>query len=279
MKTEYSLADQPARFAKAKADDNRRVLDIDSVYDGTYLRGLSVLVTGANRGIGLALTRELLSQGARVVASVRQAGKELAALAGPDVPLEIQTGIDVMQESATAKLAADLSEPLDIVINNAGYFYEPPETLQNLNFAEELRMIDICALGPLRVTAALHNAGRIKSPGGKVAMITSQGGAIAWRTTQNPEGGDYGHHMSKAAANMMSVLLAQELKQDEISVSVLHPGFNKTDMTRKYEAIWEVEGAVDVAIGARRILHEIGRQSLATTGQFINCEDGLQIPW
>ncbi|MEO1623136.1 MAG: SDR family NAD(P)-dependent oxidoreductase [Cyanobacteria bacterium J06632_3] len=279
MEPEYSLADQPARFAKAKADNNRRVLDIDSVYDGTYLKDLAVLVTGANRGIGLALTKELLSQGARVVASVRKPGDELSAMVGPDVPLEIHTGIDVTQESATAKLAANLSGPLDIVINNAGYFYEPLETLKNLNFTEELRMIDICALGPLRVTAALYNAGQIKAPGGKVAMITSQGGSIAWRTTQNPKGGDYGHHMSKTAANMMSVLLSQELKQDGISVSVLHPGFNKTDMTSKYESIWEEEGAVDVGIGARRILHEIGRQSLATTGQFINCEDGLQIPW
>ena len=280
MENKYSLADQPARFAKAKADNNRRVLDIDSVYDGTYLRGLSVLVTGANRGIGFALTQELLSQGAQVIASVRKPGEDLSALAdGSENALQIQTGVDVTQESAAAKLAENLSNPVDIVINNAGYFYEEPETIQTLNFTEELRMIDICALGPLRITAALYNAGKIKSPGGKVAMITSQGGSVAWRTVQNPEGGDYGHHMSKAAANMMSVLLAQELKQDDISVVALHPGFNKTEMTQKYEDIWEVEGAVDTAIGARRILHEIGRQSMATTGQFINCEDGLQIPW
>ena len=50
------------------------------------------------------------------------------------------------------------------------------------------------------------------------------GGSIAWRTTQNPEGHDYGHHMSKAAANMMSVLLAQELKAKGICVVILHPG-------------------------------------------------------
>ena len=62
-------------------------------------------------------------------------------------------------------------------------------------------------------------------------MVTPQGGSVTWREVQNPAGGDYGHHMSKAAANMGSKLLAQELKHEGIMVQVLHPGFNKTDMT------------------------------------------------
>lgn len=110
-------------------------------------------------------------------------------------------------------------------------------------------------------------------------MITSQGGSITWRTTQNPTGHDYGHHMSKAAANMMSVLLAQELKDKKIPVGILHPGFNKTGMTKKYEKIWEIEGAVDASEGAKRVMYEIGRLDLTSTGKFINCEDGLEIPW
>ena len=85
--------------------------------------------------------------------------------------------------------------------------------------------------------------------------------------------------MSKAAANMMGVLLAQELKKDGICVSLLHPGFNKTDMTKKYAAIWEIEGAVDSSVGAKRVVHEISLMDLSKTGNFINCEDGLQIPW
>ena len=129
------------------------------------------------------------------------------------------------------------------LINNAGYFYEPVEKIDSLNFPEELKMIDICALGPLRVSSSLYNAGLLQ-PGSVIAMITSQGGSISWRTTQNPSGGDYGHHMSKAAANMMSVLLSQEFKDKNIAVGILHPGFNKTDMTAKYEKIWEIEGKV-----------------------------------
>jgi NAD(P)-dependent dehydrogenase (short-subunit alcohol dehydrogenase family) len=112
-----------------------------------------------------------------------------------------------------------------------------------------------------------------------VAVISSQGGSITWRTTQNPTGGDYGHHMSKAAANMAGMLLSQELKSAGVCVYLLHPGFNKSDMTKKYEAIWEIEGAVEASVGAQRVVHEIGLMTLDKTGAFINCEDGLYIPW
>ena len=101
----------------------------------------------------------------------------------------------------------------------------------------------------------------------------------SWRTTQNPEGHDYGHHMSKAAANMAGALLSQELKGAGVCVYLLHPGFNKSDMTKKYAAIWEIEGAVEASVGAKRVVHEIGRMRLENTGAFINCEDGLYIPW
>ena len=184
---------------------------------------------------------------------------------------------------------------IDILINNAGYFYGPQESILKgtLNMEEELKMIDICALGPLRITAALQQANMFAEKDAKVVMITSQGGSIDWRFTQNPHGGDYGHHMSKAAANMMGVLVSQELKENGIMVGILHPGFNKTgtstacvavsackrirphvcifvnicpssmlvhvDMTSKYAKIWDIEGAVDAAEGAKRTIHEIGQ--------------------
>jgi len=85
--------------------------------------------------------------------------------------------------------------------------------------------------------------------------------------------------MSKAAANMASVLLAQEVKEKGIAVGILHPGFNKTEMTAKYKDIWEEEGAVDPECGAMRVLYETGKLSMETTGKFINCEDGLETPF
>jgi NAD(P)-dependent dehydrogenase (short-subunit alcohol dehydrogenase family) len=85
--------------------------------------------------------------------------------------------------------------------------------------------------------------------------------------------------MSKAAENMMGMLLSREFRDHQISVSILHPGFNKTDMTKKYEKIWEIEGAVDSTVGAKRVVHEISRMTMGNTGNFVNCEDGLLIPW
>ena len=85
--------------------------------------------------------------------------------------------------------------------------------------------------------------------------------------------------MSKAAANMMAALLAQEVKDKNIAVGIFHPGFNKTGMTAKYKDIWEKEGAVDPGIGAKRVLYEAGKLSMETSGKFVNCEDGLEIPF
>lgn len=79
------------------------------------------------------------------------------------------------------------------------------ETLDNLNFKEQLKTIDICALGPLRVTASLLHGGLLKE-GSKVIMITSQGGSVEWRTTQNPTGHDYGHHVSYGFACVRTVM-------------------------------------------------------------------------
>jgi len=269
----YSMADQVARHAKAKEEGNKRVLDIDSVYDPSFLKGLRVLVTGASRGLGYELAKECASRGATVIAANRADNPELASLEGVQ-----QLFVDVTDEEACRKLASQIDKPIDIVINNAGYFYRPLETIENLNFAEELKMIDICAVGPLRVTAALFNAGLLKA-GARVAMITSQGGSIAWRTVQNPSGHDFGHHMSKAAANMMGVLLNQELRGRGVMVTNLHPGFNRTDMTEKYKEAWDVEGAVEPSVGAKRVMHEISRMTPETAGGFVNCEDGLSIPW
>merc|ERR1712194_599403 len=168
---------------------------------------------------------------------------------------------------------------VDILISNAGYFMESIETIESCDFDEQMKMIDICSVGMLRISSAVVKSGLL-AENAKISFITSQGGSIAWRETQNAgDNMDYGHHMSKAAANMAGKLLAIEMKRRGVSVSILHPGFNKTDMTAKYSHIWDVEGAVTAEVGAKRVLHEIGLQSLETAGKFINCEDGLEIPW
>ena len=271
----FSIADQVARFARAKQENNRRYLDIASVYDGTYLKDKRVLITGGNRGLGLATVKQLVKDGAKVIVVGRKTSDELDAVGC----FKIITGVDVTSTAAVKKMAEELESPVDIVINNAGYFTEKHETVGELNFEEQLSQIDICALGPLRINSALYNAKKL-NPSAKLVVISSQAGSAEWRKTQNKDnGGDYGHHMSRAACNIAAVLLSEELKKDGFPVLILHPGFNRTDMTRKFSHIWDVEGAVDSSEGAMRVLHEVKDCTMEKTGTFVNCEDGLQIPW
>ena len=137
----YTIPDQPARFARAKAENNERYLNIDSVYDPSYIKGKRVAITGANRGIGLALAKELVAQGGKLVALVRSTSDELEALK----PDEIITGVEVTSDEACEAIASKIKGgPIDILVNNAGYFYEPVEkvTDNSLNFKEQLKMID-----------------------------------------------------------------------------------------------------------------------------------------
>mmetsp|Transcript_10626 Transcript_10626/g.22635 ORF Transcript_10626/g.22635 Transcript_10626/m.22635 type:complete len:281 (+) Transcript_10626:81-923(+) len=276
-----SIADQAARFAKANETSNTRALDIDQFFDGTYFKGKNALVTGGNRGLGFNLTTLLVDNGANVFVTCRRSNSELEALVGKD---NILDGVDVTVDPAirdAARKVAASGKLLDIVINNAGYFYGPKEMVSDdsLNFDEELKQIDICGIGPLRVNNALIQA-KALAPNAKLVTITSQAGSVQWRATQNKDvGGDYGHHMSRAACNMAAVLLSEEVKKMGYSVHLFHPGFNRTEMTAKYKEIWDIEGAVEPIIGAKRVLHEISKASMETTGKFINCEDGLIIPW
>ena len=264
-----------SQFAQAQKDDNRRYLDIASIFDGSSLKGKRVAITGGSRGLGLEIAKAAMDVGAEVLVICRSGTVDGA---------KIYDGVDVTDAEACASAAKKIVSdggPVDVLINNAGYFYGPCEkvTENSLNFEEELKQIDICAVGPLRVSNALYQAGGLVE-GSKIAIVTSQAGSCEWRFTQNKdEGGDYGHHMSRAACNIGGVLLAEELKSKGVCVVLLHPGFNRTEMTKKYESIWDIEGAVPPAEGALRVLHEVIRASLDKTGAFVNCEDGLRIPW
>lgn len=281
MADEYSLADQVQRFANAQAENNERFLNIDSLYNGGEIMGKRILITGGNRGLGFEIVKQAVADGATVIVLCRSSNEELEELVGK---WNVYDGVDVTDseavDSAMKRVKSD-GGALDYVINNAGYFYEPCEKISDasLNFDEQLKQIDICALGPLRVNAAAVNA-KALADDAKLVIITSQAGSAEWRKVQNKdEGGDYGHHMSRAACNMAGVLQAEELRSKGFSVLMVHPGFNRTEMTAKYKDIWDIEGAVEPSIGAKRVLYEAMKSSIETTGAFVNAEDGKLIPW
>ena len=281
MAEEYSLADQVQRFANAQAENNERFLNIDSLYNGGEIMGKRILITGGNRGLGFEIVKQAVADGATVIVLCRSSNEELEELVGK---WNVYDGVDVTDseavDSAMKRVKSD-GGALDYVINNAGYFYEPCEKITDasLNFDEQLKQIDICALGPLRVNAAAVNA-KALADDAKLIIITSQAGSAEWRKVQNKdEGGDYGHHMSRAACNIAGVLQAEELRSKGYSVLMVHPGFNRTEMTAKYKDIWDIEGAVEPSVGAKRVLYEAMKSSIETTGTFVNAEDGKLIPW
>lgn len=106
------MADQEARFGRAKKENNQRFLDITTVYDPSFLKGKRVAITGANRGLGLALATEVTEAGAELIAIVRATSDELEALK----PAEVISDVDVTDDKETAKLSEKVKGgPIDIV--------------------------------------------------------------------------------------------------------------------------------------------------------------------
>ena len=216
------------------------------------------VITGASRGIGLAMARLLNEDGAEVIAAVRRPTPELEA-----VGCEIATGVDVTSDDGAAALVEALNgRGVDVLINNAGLLI--PDTLDSLDVAAALRQYEINALGPLRISRALLP---LMGEGGKIGIVTSRVGSLG----DNQSGGNYGYRMSKAAANMAARNLAIELKERGIAVAALHPGYVRTEMTRG-------RGNIDPQPAAKGLLLRIAELSLETTGTFWHAE-GYELPW
>jgi NAD(P)-dependent dehydrogenase (short-subunit alcohol dehydrogenase family) len=215
------------------------------------------LVTGANRGIGLELCRQLRRRGDVVIAACRRASDGLRSL-----DCRIVEGVEVTDEDGVARLAAGLrGERLDLLVNNAGVL--SVETLDDLDFERMRRQFEVNALGPLRVTRALlPNLG----PGSKVVIVTSRMGSIA----DNGSGGYYGYRMSKAAVNAAGVSLARDLAGRGITVLMLHPGMVATEMTDG--------NGIPVQQSASSLIARIDALGLEQSGSFHHA-DGQPLPW
>ena len=217
-----------------------------------------VVITGANRGIGLSFCQHYLAKGYEVTAVVRKASAELSALT-----VNVIKGVDVSVAADIDVLAQQLSgRKIDILINNAGIFHN--ETLADTDFDAIEKQLAINSLGPIRVTAALQNN---LVQGAKVAMITSRMGSI----TDNTSGGYIGYRMSKAALNAASVSLAHELKPRGIAVAILHPGFVQTQMVG-------FAGDISPQEASSRLITRIDELTLDNTGTFWH-SNGETLPW
>jgi len=215
------------------------------------------LVTGANRGIGFELSRQLVERGDDVIAVCRRTSEQLDALRA-----RVISGIDVSTPDSVAQLADELgATKIDILINNAGILRR--DRIDDIDFDDVADQLLVNAIGPLRVTHALMDNLHDES---KVAIVTSRMGSIA----DNTSGGYYGYRASKAAVNAIGVSLSHDLAPSGIAVALLHPGMVATDMTGGQ--------GVDVQASAAGLIQRIDELSIDNTGGFWHAE-GYDLPW
>lgn len=232
----------------------------------------TVLITGANRGIGFALTRVFLSKGYVVLAGVRNPGsaKALSGLqtANPKslhlLPLEVTSEASV---KAAAEVAARIVDHLDILANNAGVSPPPHDAkLENLDLTTCEEAFRVNCMGPLRVSRAFLPLLR-KSRNPRVSNTSSGAGSISGKDN----GLFYAYGPSKAALNMISRTMAFEFKGEGITVVALDPGWVRTDLGGPNAWLAPEESAEAIA-GTLESL------TLERTGKFLY-NDGKELNW
>lgn len=221
----------------------------------------SVLITGANRGIGLEFARQYSADGWQVIATVREPveADELKAVA--DVRVEQLGMLDL---DSVVGFGERLDGPLDLLIANAGTMV--PESAETAEDGREWAdMLVVNAVAPYLLAKAV--LGHVAQARGKLIAISSRMGSIA----DNGSGGHVPYRTSKAALNMAWRSLAIEARRLGVAAAVLNPGWVKTRMggpnapTRPEKSI----------AAMRRVIDELGPDQ---SGQFLN-HDGLVVPW
>ena len=218
----------------------------------------NVVITGANRGIGLAMTEAFLQRGDMVYALCRRSSEALNQTAA-----RVIEGVDMLDTEHLAASLAPLNEvSIDILINNAGILGD--ESLGQIHQQQIIDQFVVNAMAPLVVTDCLRAS---LQAGSKVAMITSRMGSIA----DNGSGGRYGYRMSKAALNAASASLALDLAKDGVAVAILHPGYVQTEMVN-------MGGEISAATSAKGLIQRIDELELKTSGTFWH-SSGQILPW
>jgi NAD(P)-dependent dehydrogenase (short-subunit alcohol dehydrogenase family) len=225
-----------------------------------------VVVTGANRGLGLGLARAFAARGDEVWATARRPteASELQALAKSGQvhvhALDV-TSDEQVRAFATAVGAASV----DLLINNAGVAGSWSTTLQSFDAEEAMRCFDVNALGAIRVTRAL--VANLRAARGKVVNMTSRMGSIA----DNSSGRGYGYRLSKAALNMATRNLAHEVKGFGGIAVALHPGWVKTEMGGE-------SAPEEIADAVTRMVKLIDGLTPVESGRFWHA-NGEELPW
>jgi NAD(P)-dependent dehydrogenase (short-subunit alcohol dehydrogenase family) len=229
----------------------------------------TVLITGSNRGIGLALARQYAGDGWRVLATCRDPdhAKALRDVAAAGEAVSIHR-LDVTGDAGIRDLAAALEgTAIDVLFNNAGVM--GPRGGQNfgaVDHAAWLGVLEVNLLGPVRIAEAFVD--HVAASGLRtIAVVSSTLGSIA----ENASGGYYLYRTSKAAVNMAVRCMAASLRSRGITLVTLHPGWVRTDMGGPAAAVSPEQSAA----GLRRVVAGLRPRD---SGRFLRY-DGTENPW
>jgi NAD(P)-dependent dehydrogenase (short-subunit alcohol dehydrogenase family) len=226
-----------------------------------------VLITGANRGIGLALVKAYAGRRDRVLACVRHTSDrtELDAYAALHPKWVDVIEMDVAFPADIAKVKRRLeAEPIDVLINNAGISGPDRQTALDMDFDGLADTLNVNAIAPLRIADAfLPN---VKAAKGKIITLSSQMGQM-----QSASSDSLAYRVSKAAVNKLMRGLATELKPQGIPVLIIHPGWVKTDMGGDGAQL----SPEDSAAGMQKLIDKL---DLASTGKFVTW-NGKELAW
>ena len=228
----------------------------------------TVVITGANRGIGLELAKQYAAAGDRVYAFCRSPGSaeklnEAAAASGGKLSVHAMDVGDAASIAAGAAAVGDA--PVDILINNAGILGGAVQKLDEIDFDAWIDAFKVMTIGPFRVVQAFLKNLRA-APNAKIMTVTSQLAASTW-----PFGGTYAYSSAKAGVNKVMQTMALDLKGENIAVSMIHPGWVKTDMGGPGADITAEESAA----GIRSVIASLGA---GDTGKFYKWNGDIH-PW
>ncbi len=221
---------------------------------------MNIVITGANRGIGLEFVRQYLAVGNEVWACHRG---DLGGLSQIDTRLLHTVRWDITQP-LPSELAMQLPDNIDILINNAG-IYGSDQQLNQISADTMHQVFDVNCVAPIRVVQRLSQ--RVAKAQGRIANLSSKMGS----STDNSSGGCYAYRAAKAALVICSKSMAIDLKPQGVQVITLHPGWVMTDMT-SHSGLIDTQTSV---AGMRKVIDSISDYELGAFVAF----DGQQIPF
>ncbi|KAJ5539684.1 hypothetical protein N7513_008016 [Penicillium frequentans] len=224
----------------------------------------NILVVGATRGLGASL-RALYAQD-----STRHVFATSRSESAPQAEQSTTwlTGIDLTHSDVGQKLVSQIpaSTKISTAIISAGYFGF--ESFDGPDWEKEVQMYTTSAIAPVFLVHHLVKAGLL-GEASKVIFVSSESGSITLRH-EKEGGGNYGHHASKAALNMVGKLLSLDLKPKGIAVGLVHPGFMRTEMTKGvgFDKYWDAGGAVTPNEAAQSLALFIDDFDINKTGEY-----------